>query len=129
MTAKVQKRMASQERYKHLVEISEVRLVNANKMVAHFSESADKLSDLQHKIATTYTEQIERLSKRADDLNRVVTEQQAYVRILQDKVDDRDARIKDLQTENAKLNDTLKIPIDRALNAQPLMANNFAPTK
>lgn len=124
-----EERRASQDRYRHLVETSEVRLVNANKMVEKFSQSADHLSDLQRQISTTYTEQIERLSSRCDELSKVVAEQQAYIRILQDKVDDRDAHIRDLQEANKQKDATIATLIDRSLHAQPLMANNFAPTR
>lgn len=112
----------TEQRLLELGASSEQRLDRANHMV-------DNLSKLEQVIAHEYTEHIQKLSHDLDATKQIVSDQLAYIRVLQDKVDQRDAHIKDLLSQLAELNRTVSLLAEKALNAQPLMYNNMAPNR
>ena len=112
----------SQEHLIDLADSSEQRLDRANHMM-------ENLSQLEQVIAHEYTDHIKKLRSDVDELKKITTSQQEYIRNLQDKVDERDQHIKDLLAQIATQNKTISMLVDKALNSQPLMYNNMAPTK
>lgn len=111
---------STDQRLLDLATSSEQRLDRANHMV-------DNLSKLEQVIAHEYTAHIQKLRADVDQSKKLIIEQQEYIRILQDKVDERDNHIRDLLAQIATQNHTISILADKALTAQPLMYNNMAP--
>ena len=95
-----QERIGARRIFLELASSSEQRLDRANHIV-------DNLSKLEQVIAHEYTDHIQKLRADVDQSKSLIIEQQQYIRVLQDKVDERDAHIRDLLSQIAAQNKSI----------------------
>ena len=136
INAFAQERLASAEMFRGIAASSEQRLDRANAMVTLFGKSADAMTNMLATISNEYTEHIRKLAEErdkllaeCDKLLEMNAKQQAYIEVLQNKVDDRDDHIKSLLAQNAQQSNATAQLIQRLTAAPqgPLVHNDFGP--
>lgn len=129
LKAFAKERLASSEMFRDIAASSEQRLGRANAMVSLFGKSADAMTTMLSTISTEYVEHIRKLTDERDKLLEMNAKQQAYIEVLQNKVDDRDDHIKSLLAQNAQQSNATAQLIQRLTAAPqaPLVHNDFGP--